>query len=85
MPVMFYNGATEDARWRIGWVAFNRDCTEVIDRCIEPMITPAPRPPKRTGVDIAFAASVIEWRGKVYLYYSLGDRVLFRSEIRKTR
>ena len=22
-PVMFYNGATRDARWRIGWVAFD--------------------------------------------------------------
>jgi predicted GH43/DUF377 family glycosyl hydrolase len=83
MPVMFYNGATEDARWRIGWVAFNRDCTQVIDRCIEPLITPPP-PSERTGVDIAFAASVIERRGKVYLYYSLGDKMLFRSVIKQS-
>jgi predicted GH43/DUF377 family glycosyl hydrolase len=83
MPVMFYNGATEDARWRIGWVAFNRDCTRVIDRCIEPLITPPP-PSERTGVDIAFAASVIERHGHVYLYYSLGDRMLYRSLIKQS-
>ena len=83
MPVMFYNGATDDARWRIGWVAFNRDCTEVIDRCIEPLITPPP-PSERTGVDIAFAASVIVEGDKVYLYYSLGDKMLFRSLIKQS-
>ena len=83
MPVMFYNGATEDARWRIGWVAFNRDCTRVVDRCIEPLITPPP-PSERTGVDIAFAASVIERHGHVYLYYSLGDKMLFRSLIKQS-
>src|SRR5262249_21654389 len=42
MPVMFYNGATADARWRIGWIAFDRDCTRIIDRCIEPLIVPPP-------------------------------------------
>ncbi len=83
MPVMFYNGATNDARWRIGWVAFNRDCTEVVDRCIEPLITPPP-PSERTGVDIAFAASVIEQEDKVYLYYSLGDKMLFRSLLKQS-
>ena len=44
MPVMFYNGATQDARWRIGWVAFDRGCTRVVARGIEPLITP-PRSP----------------------------------------
>ena len=82
MPVMFYNGATEDARWRIGWVAFNRDCTKVVDRCVEPLITPPP-PSERTGIDIAFAASVIERDDKVFLYYSLGDKVLYRSRIKQ--
>jgi predicted GH43/DUF377 family glycosyl hydrolase len=84
MPVMFYNGATEDARWRIGWVAFNRDCTKVVDRCVEPLITPPP-PSERTGIDIAFAASVIVRRGLIYLYYSLGDKVLYRSRIKESR
>jgi len=82
-PVMFYNGATEDARWRIGWVAFDRDCTTVVDRCIEPLITPPP-PSERTGVDIAFAASVIVIKGKIHLYYSLGDKDLFRSALKQS-
>ena len=82
-PVMFYNGATEDARWRIGWVALDRDCTTVIDRCIEPLITPPP-PSERTGVDIAFAASVVVINKKIHLYYSLGDKFLYRSAIRQS-
>ncbi|MDB5429545.1 MAG: glycosidase [Caulobacter sp.] len=82
-PVMFYNGATQDARWRIGWVAFNRDCTAVVDRCIEPLIVPPP-PTERTGVDIAFAASVIHRDGMAHLYYSLGDKVLRRAMIRRS-
>lgn len=83
MPVMFYNGATEDARWRIGWVAFDRDCTHVVDRCIEPLITPPP-PCERTGVDIAFAASVIQQHGKIFLYYSVGDKVLCRASLKQS-
>ena len=39
---MFYNGATQDARWRIGWVAFNSDCTRVVGRGIEPLVVPPP-------------------------------------------
>lgn len=31
-PVMFYNGATIDARWRIGWIAFDSDFAKVVDR-----------------------------------------------------
>ena len=82
-PVMFYNGATEDARWRIGWVAFDRDCTHVVDRCIEPLITPPP-PCERTGIDIAFAASVIQQHGKIFLYYSQGDKFLFRASLKQS-
>jgi beta-1,2-mannobiose phosphorylase / 1,2-beta-oligomannan phosphorylase len=58
IPVMFYNGATRDARWRIGWIAFDRDCQTVLDRGIQPLITPPPID-DRTVTDIAFAASVI--------------------------
>ena len=80
-PVMFYNGATRDARWRIGWVAFDRDCLKVVDRGIEPLITPPPVD-DRTATDIAFAASVItEEDGTIWLYYSLEDRMLARARI----
>jgi len=80
--VMFYNGATRDARWRIGWIAFDRHITNVVDRCIEPLIVP-PAPTERTGIDIAFAASVVVENGRIHLYYSLADRRLFRALIRR--
>lgn len=83
-PVMFYNGATRDARWRIGWVAFDRDCTRVVDRCIEPLIVPPPAP-DRSATDIAFAASVVVTGGQTWLYYSLEDRRLVRARIRRSR
>lgn len=83
MPVMFYNGATRDARWRIGWIAFDRDCRRVIDRCIEPLVTPPPVD-DRTATDIAFAASVVEHAGEIWLYYSLEDRRLARALLRRS-
>ena len=81
-PVMFYNGATQDARWRICWIAFDRDCTRVVDRCIQPLVTPPPVA-CRTDTDIAFAASVIT-RGGTWLYYSLEDSRLARARIRRS-
>ncbi|WP_294075919.1 glycosidase [Sphingomonas sp.] len=82
-PVMFYNGATRDARWRIGWVMFDRDCTRVIGRGIEPLIVPPPAE-ERTATDIAFAASVVAGDGDIWLYYSLEDRKLARARIRRS-
>ena len=83
-PVMFYNGATHDARWRIGWVAFDRDCLTVVDRGIEPLITPPPAE-DRQATDIAFAASVIvEDDGTIWLYYSLEDQRLFRARVQRS-
>jgi predicted GH43/DUF377 family glycosyl hydrolase len=82
-PVMFYNGATADARWRIGWVAFDRDCRHVVDRGIEPLITPPPVE-DRTATDIAFAASLIVKNDQTWLYYSLEDRHLHRARIRRS-
>ena len=83
MPVMFYNGATHDARWRIGWVAFDREYRSVVDRGIEPLITPAPSP-DRSASDIAFAASVVTPDDEIWLYYSLQDRRLARARIRRS-
>ena len=82
-PVMFYNGATRDARWRIGWIAFSRDCLKVVDRCIQPLLIPPPVA-DRTDTDIAFAASVIVEKGVIWLYYSLEDRRLARARIRRS-
>lgn len=82
-PVMFYNGATEDARWRIGWVAFDRHYTKITRRCIEPLIVPPP-PLQRAEIDIAFAATVIVRDGSIHLYYSRADRAVFRAIIRRS-
>jgi len=83
-PVMFYNGATHDARWRIGWVAFDAEYRRVVDRCVEPLIAPPPRP-DRAAADIAFAASLISSpkSAQSILYYSCGDAWLERAHIRR--
>lgn len=78
--VMFYNGATLDARWRIGWIAFDANFKSVVDRCIEPLIVPPP-PKLRSGTDIAFAASCLDRGETIELYYSLEDRVLRRATV----
>ncbi len=81
-PVMFYNGATDDARWRIGWVAFNRDCDCITDRGVEPILVPPPAK-DRAATDIAFAASaILQDDGSIHLYYSLEDRMLSRATVR---
>ncbi len=80
-PVMFYNGATVDARWRIGWISFSADYTQVTGRGLEPVILPPP-PIDRSKTDIAFAASTIVEDGMISLYYSLEDRTLHRARIR---
>jgi predicted GH43/DUF377 family glycosyl hydrolase len=83
LPVMFYNGATRDARWRIGWVAFDAAYERVVARGIEPLLTPPPVS-DRSATDIAFAASVVVEAGTIWLYYSLEDRRLARALIRRS-
>ncbi len=81
-PVMFYNGANQDTDWGIGWVALSPDLGHVITRCDGPLISP---PADATGPrDIAFAASLVETDGTIWLYYSRNDRELKRATIRQT-
>jgi predicted GH43/DUF377 family glycosyl hydrolase len=81
-PVMFYNGATRHAQWRIGWIIFDERYTRVVARCEEPLITPPP--PRELGdTDIAFAASSIEQHDAIYLYYSIADKDMFRATVRR--
>ena len=81
-PVMFYNGATHDARWRIGWVAFDPMYSKIVDRCIEPLVVPPPAE-DRSSTDIAFAASaLVDDERRLTLYYSLEDRRLARAKVR---
>jgi len=80
-PVMFYNGASRDAHWRTGWVAFDRDFECVVDRGDLPVITPE----VSAGgdmTDIAFASSAIEMEGELWLYHSISDQHLRRARVR---
>jgi predicted GH43/DUF377 family glycosyl hydrolase len=81
-PVMFYNGATVDARWRIGWISFSPDFSRVTGRGVEPLLMPPPAK-DRTATDIAFAASCLVRDEAVWLYYSLEDRILRRALVRR--
>lgn len=88
-PVMFYNGATADARWRIGWIMFDENYSRIVARGVEPLLVPPP-PEQRAGTDIAFAASCLDMadssgKGDLFLYYSLEDRLLRRARIREFR
>jgi len=82
-PVMFYNGATVDARWRIGWISFDPEFTRVTGRGLEPLLMPPPAT-DRASTDIAFAASTVIEGDLIALYYSLEDRLLRRALIRRT-
>ena len=81
-PVMFYNGATMDARWRIGWITFSPDFSKVTGRGLEPLLVPPPAK-DRTATDIAFAASCLVQDDGIHLYFSLEDRILRRALVRR--
>jgi predicted GH43/DUF377 family glycosyl hydrolase len=81
-PTMFYNGATQDATWRIGWATFDKGLTKLVDRCEEPLICPEDAL-SEGSTDIAFAASAVERDGKVLLYYSQSDQELRCATIRR--
>lgn len=81
-PVMFYNGATADARWRIGWISFAPDFSHVTGRGLEPIIMPPPAK-SRDATDIAFAASCIGQGPAIWLYYSLEDKILRRARVQR--
>ncbi len=80
-PVMFYNGATQDAKWRIGWIVFDEGYTRVVERCADPLIVP-PRG-EATDTDIAFAASAVGKGAISFLYYSIADKDMFRATVQR--
>ena len=82
-PVMFYNGATREAKWRIGWAIFDETYTRIVARCEEPTIAP-PLAHDTSDTDIAFAASCVEEKDAIYLYYSIADKDMFRATIRRS-
>ncbi len=78
-PVMFYNGGTRNAHWRIGWIEFDEQCLKVVNRGDDPLISPPPRKPGDT--DIAFVASAVQQGDDVFLYYSVADKDLRRTSV----
>jgi beta-1,2-mannobiose phosphorylase / 1,2-beta-oligomannan phosphorylase len=81
-PIMFYNGATQDAHWRIGWVVFNANYTQVLQRSADPLVFPHIKR-RADDTDIAFAASALEIGDDVHLYYSVADQYVTRAIIRR--
>lgn len=81
-PVMFYNGADKEARWKIGWIAFDEHFTRVVGRSQDPLVAPgAVEPPYR---DIAFANSLVETDREIWLYYSVADMDVRRATIERS-
>lgn len=79
-PTMIYNGATPEARWRIGWARFDKGLTKLVDRCEDPLIEP--ENVSGAGTDIAFAASALQpGKDKAYLYFSQSDQDLRRATL----
>lgn len=79
-PVMFYNGATRDAEWSIGWIVFDLPTDSITDRCEGPLIE---SPAKADGQRMAFAASLIEHDDRIELYLSFNDRTCHRATVRR--
>jgi predicted GH43/DUF377 family glycosyl hydrolase len=79
-PVMFYNGASEQAQWRIGWVQFDANYTRVVARSADPLLTPHIKR-NEDDTDIAFAASALDAEGSVNLYYSVADQYVVRARL----
>jgi predicted GH43/DUF377 family glycosyl hydrolase len=79
-PVMFYNGANQDASWRIGWVRFDANYNRVVERCDLPLIVP-PAPTDGDDRDIAFAASAIRDGDLIRVYYSVADQYMRRATV----
>ncbi|MGH7706783.1 MAG: hypothetical protein ACREM6_02465 [Vulcanimicrobiaceae bacterium] len=78
LPVMFYNGATRSAQWRIGWVVFDAAYSRVVARSAQPIVLPHVKR-NADDSDIAFAASAIELDGAIHLYYSVADQYVTRA------
>lgn len=79
-PVMFYNGSTASAQWRIGWIVFDADYTQVLARSDLPLCLPHVRRSSDDS-DIAFAASSVRVAEVIYIYYSVADRYVIRAII----
>jgi predicted GH43/DUF377 family glycosyl hydrolase len=78
--ILFYNGASKEAVWRIGYALLDQSGTIVLDRPEKPIIEPF----GLTGDDtnIAFAASAaVEDAKNAWVYYSIADRRPYRINV----
>ncbi|HEY3676255.1 MAG TPA: hypothetical protein VGK84_09710 [Candidatus Tumulicola sp.] len=78
--ILFYNGASKEAAWRIGYALLDPSATVVLERPDAPLIEPF----DLTGddTDIAFAASaVVEDAKNACVYYSIADRRPYRINV----
>ena len=82
-PIMFYNGATQNAHWRIGWAAFDAKFEKVVERSDLPLIEPDAHQGS-SETDIAFAASAIERPDRIWLYYSISDQKVMRATLKRS-
>jgi len=77
--VMFYNGATNDGRWKIGWMSFDADLKLRRQSDGPILLGSAPEPSAR---DMAFVSStVVIDQTKLWLYYSVADMQMRRATI----
>ena len=76
--IIFYNGATPEAVWSIGWMLFDQGSFEIIARSEQPLIAP---PGIDSDRNIAFAASCVIVAGDLHLYFSYNDRSLQRAVV----
>ncbi|MGJ3626761.1 glycosidase [Sphingomonas sp. MMS24-JH45] len=70
--VMLYNGATRDARWQIGWIAFDAGYERVVARAASSRSSPRPQPtiaarptspsPRRSWSWMGRSGSITRWR-----------------------
>jgi predicted GH43/DUF377 family glycosyl hydrolase len=78
--VLFYNGATKETDWRVGYALLDETASIVLARPSKPLVKPFGLVTGDT--DIAFAASAIADRpGSVWLYYSIADRKPYRVQL----
>ena len=82
--LMFYNGADCYPRWNIGWVVIDDQSLTEVARCNAPLIVADDGAGDGAG-KIAFAASLIETSGKIWLYFTRDDKSLFRATIARSK
>lgn len=78
--LMFYNGATRQPRWAIGWVVIDDVTMRETLRCETPLI--AFDNPGQGKRNFAFASSLVVAGARIWLYLTRDDRVMLRATLR---